>query len=186
MEVEEKIITKRFWKTKTINNGGRLNNARSANRKHITAIELKDPIYKLQQIPLKVANERRQKIIKDKRAERIESNNVQQEWQGQADAAQQTSMIKLLTQAMSKFMEATNKEMENLKKMIELNYEKAVKDNKYMKTIEEKMDKQMENLIIEHKKMKNCWKAIRTFVENLVDELPCRKKTIEVNNENSK
>ena len=74
--MEEKIITKRFSKTKTINNGSRLNNAGSANRKDITAIELKDPRDKLYQIPLKVANQRRQKIIKDKRAERIESNNV--------------------------------------------------------------------------------------------------------------
>ena len=133
-----------------------MNNARSANRKDITVIELKDPRDNLQQIPLKVANERRQNIIKDKRAERIESNNIQQEWQGQADAAQLTTMIKQLTQAMSKFMKATNKEMENMKKMTDLNYEKAVKDNKYMKTIEEKMDKHIENLIVEHKEMKNC------------------------------
>ena len=49
------------------------------------------------------------KIIKDKRAERIESNNVQQEWQGKADAAQLNTMIKQLTQAMNKYMEATKK-----------------------------------------------------------------------------
>ena len=64
--MEEKIITKRFSKTKTINNGGRLNNAGSANRKDITAIELKDPRDKLHQIPLKVANQRYKKSSKIK------------------------------------------------------------------------------------------------------------------------
>ena len=53
-------------------------------------------------------------------------------------------------------METTNKEMENMKKIIKLNYLNAVKDNKYMKTIEERMEKRMENLINEHKEMKNC------------------------------
>ena len=61
--------------------------------------------------------------------------------------------------------------MENMKKMIELNNEKIVKENKYMKTIEEKMDKQMENLIIEHKDIKNYyWETIRILIKNLVDK----------------
>ena len=41
----------------------------------------------------------------------------------------------------------TNKEMENANKMIELNYEKAVKDNKYMKQVRKKTNGRSDNKI---------------------------------------
>ena len=130
-----------------------MNNVKSATRKDITTFDQKDPREKCKEIPLKMANERRQKLIKDKRSEKKNENNAQQDVEDQASPEQLNKMIKQLTQAMNKFMETTNKELESIKEKINLNYEMRIKDNKYMKTVKEEIDQRMENLINEHKEM---------------------------------
>ena len=180
---EERIITKRFSKNKATNSGGRMNNVKSATRKDITTFDQKDPREKCKEIPLKMANERRQKLIKDKRTEKKNENNAQQDVEDQASPEQLNKMIKQLTQAMNKFMETTNKELESIKEKINLNYEMRIKDNKYMKTVKEEIDQRMENLINEHKEMSHSWETIRTFVENLVEEKPDEKRELKTNNE---
>ena len=59
---EERIITKRFSKKNDTNNGGKMNNARSASRVDITEFNQKDPREKCQEIQVKKAIERQQKI----------------------------------------------------------------------------------------------------------------------------
>ena len=180
---EERIITKRFSKNKATNSGGRMNNVKSVTRKDITTFDQKDPRERCREIPLKMANERRQKLIKDKRTEKKNENNAQQDVEDQANPEQLNKMIKQLTQAMNKFMETTNKELESIKKKINLNYEMRIKDNKYMKTVKEEIDQRMENLINEHKEMSHSWETIRTFVENLEEEKPDEKRELKTNNE---
>ena len=63
---------------------------------------------KLQEIPVKIAKERRQKIINDDRSASIEKNN-QQEFQDALNSNNLQKWIKQLTQALNKFMDSTNK-----------------------------------------------------------------------------
>ena len=166
---EERIITKRFSKKNDTNNGGKMNNARSASRVDITKFNQKDPREKCQEIPVKKASERRQKLIKDNRKDKISEIKIQQEERDQSDPKQITKMIKQLNQTMNDFMESTNNEIENIKEILEQNH-KIIKDNSYIKAIKDETNLRIENVIIEFKELKAGLEATRSLVEDLIQE----------------
>ena len=167
---EERIITKRFSKKNDTNNEGKMNNARSASRVDITKFNQKDPWVKCQEIPVKKVIERRQKLIKDNRKDKISEIKIQQEERDLSDPKQITKMIKQLNQTMNDFMESTNNEIQNIKEILEQNHKIIIKDNSYIKAIKDETNLRIENVIIEFKELKAGLEVTRSLVEDLIQE----------------
>ena len=99
----------------------RITDARSESRKEFIKIKFEDPMKRLQELLLKQAKERRQNIILENRAKRIEENKIAKiEQRNYNNPLVIQTMIKAMTQALNTFMESTNKEIENIKEIINL------------------------------------------------------------------
>ena len=122
--------------------GSNIVDARSESRKEFTKIKLTDPREKLSQLPIKQANERRHKRIADTRAKSIEAKDDITE---NEDTKTLSLMIKELSRILSNFMETTNKEIENIKKIIDLNHNIQLEEHKEIAKLKEKIERNWEH-----------------------------------------
>ena len=111
-------------------------------------ITTKDPKTKLQELPLKQAKERRQNVIKEKRI-------VNQEEDKMSDPKQIVKLIKELRGILESYMNTTNQEIENIKKIIELSYIDNQQNRKKLETIESVTKERIQNIIDRVKEIDN-------------------------------
>ena len=100
------------------------------------------------------------------------------------------TMIKEITEALNQFMEVTNKEIENIKKMVEINHKSYIIEQKETKKDKEIIESRIQNIIISHKELCQKWDAIESLVEgikvnsdNILSRTP--KNTSYINYKNS-
>ena len=173
MEEEEKIITnkERTERKQNIpNQTNRITDARSESRKEFTKIKLEDPMKRLQELPLKQAKERRQNIIEENRTKRIEENKmIQIEQKNYNNPIAIQTMIKEITKALNLFIESTNKEIENIKEIINLNLRGQKKEHEEFKTHKTDIDHRIQNILISQKEINQKWDAIGSLVEGMIE-----------------
>ena len=119
--MEEEIVTtvrKEVRQKKEPHKIHRITDTRSESRKEFTKIKVNDPKEKLKELPIKMANERRNNIIAENREKRIEDSKISQRFK---DSEYIQSMLNEIRETMKEFMEYTNN-IENIKKIVELNY----------------------------------------------------------------
>ena len=121
-------------------NRDKITDARSESRKEFMKITTKDPKTKLQELPLKQAKERRQNTIKEKRI-------MNQEEDKMSDPKQLVKLIKELRGILESYMNTTNQEIENIKKIIELSYIDNQQNRKKLETIESVTKERIQNII---------------------------------------
>ena len=89
---------------------------RSESRQQFTKILMADPRQRLIEIPINAAKERRQKIFNENREKRTKEEIIP----NNTDNKQLVEMMKNLTKALREYENATNKELENIMRVIEL------------------------------------------------------------------
>ena len=89
---------------------------RSESRQQFTKILMADPRQRLIEISINVAKERRQKIFNENREKRTKEEIIP----NNTDNKQLVEMMKNLTKALLEYENATNKELENIMRVIEL------------------------------------------------------------------
>ena len=90
-------------------------------------------------------------------------------------------MIKEMTQALSTFMESTNKEFENIKEIIILNFRGYKKEHEEFKKYKIDIDTRMHNLIGFQKEINHKWEAIGSLVEGMIEGESYQIKTSQSN-----
>ena len=89
---------------------------RSESRQQFTKIKMADPRQKLIEIPINAAKKRRQKIFNKNREKRTKEEIIP----NNTDNKQLVEMMKNLTKALREYENATDKELENIMRVIEL------------------------------------------------------------------
>ena len=107
-----------------------IKNSKSFSRQDITQLRFVDTRKTLEQRPLIQAKERRQKIINNKREERV--NQSKKKATEAKNPKQLLIMMKELTQALNSYMTNTSEEIENIKKIIEANYKVKIRRTRKM------------------------------------------------------
>ena len=166
---EEKISTS--TRRKIINQENQIRDARSMSRNEFTKIKLVDPRIARQEIPQKRAEERRKKLIKDNRAERIEQSKKKEEVTETNDSRQVSKLIKELNQALNNYMSITAKEIENIKRMIDLNHSEIKEGNKKTETNKREIDSKMQNIINAHKEIAGKHEALESLVVWMTEKI---------------
>ena len=82
--------------------------------------------------------------------------------------------VKQITQTLNLFMETTNKEIENIKKIIEQNHKMTNEESNEVKNIKFELNDRIQNLIIEQKEIKQKCEAVGSFVEGMIQDSPDR------------
>ena len=118
-----------------INHDNRIQDARSESRQEFTKIKFTDPREEWSKIPAKIAKERRQKTIKETRLARMEENKNELDTESSNDLNQLRIAVKQITQTLNLFMETTNKEIENIRKIIEQNHKMTNEESNEVKNI---------------------------------------------------
>ena len=78
-------------------------------------------------------------------------------------------MIKEITQALNYFMESTNKEIENIKKVVDLNYWRFTEEHEEFKKYKDEAKIKMQNIIIFQKELNQKWEDIGSLVEGMIE-----------------
>ena len=170
--MEEKIDTQienRKPKRYVPTHNDRIVDARSENRKQFTQIKMEDPRERLKELPFKQAKDRRQSKIVEFRNKRMEENKGTQLEEKRESPKQFQNMIKEITLALNEFMETTNKEIENIKKMVDLNFRGFYEEQKEFKKYKEDVKIQMQNIIVYQKELNQKWEAIGSLVEGIIE-----------------
>ena len=172
-EEEEKIDTthNKTNKEKRDENQERIFDARSESRKEFTKIKLNDPKQKLQEIPLKKAKERRQENFKENRLKKTEVNKNQINYLNYNDSNKLCDMIKQLTQTLHQYMDTTNKEIENIKKIVNLNYKLTIEGKEKSENFKDETNDRIQNIIITQKELIQRWEAIGSQFESSIDNI---------------
>ena len=143
----------------------RIIDARSENRQQFTKIKIEDPRERLRELPLQQAKDRRQSIIEQNRSKKKDPKT-------QVDSKtpiQLQSMIKEITQALNCFMETTNKEIENIKRVVDLNFRGFKEEHEELKKYKDEAKFKMQNVIIIQKELNQKWEAIGSLVEGMIE-----------------
>ena len=170
--MEEKIDTQienRKPKRYVPTHNDRIVDARSENRKQFTKIKMEDPRERLKELPFKQAKDRRQSKIVEFRNKRMEENKGTQLEEKRESPKQFHNMLKEITLALKEFMETTNKEIENIKKVVDLNFGGFYEEQKEFKKYKEDVKIQMQNIIVYQKELNQKWEAIGSLVEGIIE-----------------
>ena len=120
---EERIETN---KRRQNRNSKSIFNERTESRQNFLEIKQCDPREKLAEQQIQRIKERRQNNIKENRSkkkEKIKNDHQLSKIKKTTDIKQLSKMIKLISEALDSFMLCTKKEIENMKKIGELNHE---------------------------------------------------------------
>ena len=149
------------------NQKDKIKDARSESRQQFTKIKTVDPRDRLRELPLKQAKDRRQSIFEENRSKKKEENKKMQI--ENKNPLQLKDMLKEITQALNTFMESTNKEIENIKRIIELNTRGFMEENEKFKKFKDETKTQIQNIIITQKELNQKWDAIGSLVEGMIE-----------------
>ena len=144
---EEKIITKTSHKSRKENQSKSINDPRAESRKRFMEIPQNDPRIKLQDIPVSQAKERRQKGFKDKRMnayneEVMEDNKLLKQIKEAKDFKGISEIVANLIKMVCAYMENTQKEIENIKSIVDLEFASLKKPEQTIMGLEQKNRKQ--------------------------------------------
>ena len=143
----------------------RIIDARSESRQQFTKIKIEDPRERLRELLLQQAKDRRQSIIEQNRSKKKDPKT-------QVDPKtpiQLQIMIKEITQALNCFMETTNKEIENIKRVVDLNFRGFKEEHEELKKYKDEAKNKMQNIIIFQKELNQKWEAIGSLVEGMIE-----------------
>ena len=78
-------------------------------------------------------------------------------------------MIKQLTQTLHQYMDTTNKEIENIKKIVNLNYKLTTEGKENSENFKDETNDRIQNIIITQKELIQRWEAIGSQFESMID-----------------
>ena len=78
-------------------------------------------------------------------------------------------MIKQLTQTLHQYMDTTNKEIENIKKIVNLNYKLTTEAKEKSENFKEETNDRIQSIIITQKELIQRWEAIGSQFESMID-----------------
>ena len=78
-------------------------------------------------------------------------------------------MIKQLTQTLHQDMDTTNKEIENIKKIVNLNYKLTTEGKEKSENFKDETNDRIQNIIITQKELIQKWEAIGSQFESMID-----------------
>ena len=125
---------------------------RLKSRKEFMSIPSKDAKERLSMLPTTMASDRRQRIFQENRSKKMESKNKSDK-QTENNPRNLTTMIKEITEALNQFKEVTNKEVENIKRIVEINHKSHIIEQKETKKDKEIIESRIQNIIINHKEL---------------------------------
>ena len=143
--------------------------ARSQNRNQFTQIKLVDPRIARQELPLKQAKDRRQKLIQENRSDRLEENKKVKEKPELNDPKQLSKMIKELTQALNNYISITTQEIDNIKRIVEVNNKTTANYNQKQKDVIRDMENRIQNIINKQKEMWMKHEALESLAVGMIE-----------------
>ena len=143
--------------------------ARSQNRNQFTQIKLVDPKIARQELPLKQAKDRRQKLIQENRSDRLEENKKVKEKPELNDPKQLSKMIKELTQALNNYMSITTQEIDNIKRIVEVNNKTTANENQKQKDVIRDIENRIQNIINKQKEMWIKHEALESLAVGMIE-----------------
>ena len=78
-------------------------------------------------------------------------------------------MIKQLTQTLHQYMDTTNKEIENIKKIVNLNYKLTTEAKEKSENFKDETNDRIQSIIITQKELIQRWEAIGSQFESMID-----------------
>ena len=167
--IEEHKIDKISTPTnRRFDHNNRIYDARSESRKEFTKISFKDAKPRLQEIPHIQAKERRQKKINENREKRINEEN-KNELESSQNRTGLIKMIKEIRQLLEDHMRATELEIENIKKMIDINYKIIKKENIEVNNFKESTEMRLQNIINAQKEMYLKHESLESYAMGIVE-----------------
>ena len=104
-----------------------------------------------------------------KTLKKTEENKNQINYLNYNDSNKLCDMIKQLTQTLHQYMDTTNKEIENIKKIVNLNYKLTTEAKEKSENFKEETNDRIQNIIITQKELIQRWKAIGSQFESSID-----------------
>ena len=145
---EEKIITKTSHRSREKNQSKSINDPRAESRKRLMEIPQNDPRIKLQDITVNQAKERDQKGFKDKRLNTYsedvkEDNKLLKQIKEVNDFKGISEIVANLIKMISAYMENTQKDIENIKNIVDLEFASLKKPEETIMNLEQKIEDKM-------------------------------------------
>ena len=81
-------------------------------------------------------------------------------------------MIKELSQALNELTKSMNKEIENVKKIIDLNERDNSKEYEALKMMNKDVNSKMQGIILHQKELNQKWDNIGSFIKGMIKEIP--------------
>ena len=136
---------------------------------NLLRLKFVDPKTARQELPLKQAKDRRQKLIQENRYDKIEENKKTKEKQELRDPKQLSIMIKELTQALNNYMSVTTQEIDNIRRIVELNHQAKINENQRQENTIKSIENRMQNIIDKQKEIWMKHESLESLITGMIE-----------------